>query len=55
MADTRRLVVLGGPIHPDALALLETEARARCFACCAARKPEVLVNPAVWSRLGVPG
>src|SRR5262249_42003451 len=34
--DGRPLIVLGGPIHPDALALLETEARARCFACCAA-------------------
>ena len=27
MADARPLVVLGGPIHADALALLETEAR----------------------------
>jgi len=39
MADARPLVVVGGPIHPDALALLETGARARCFACCAARSP----------------
>jgi len=39
MADARPLVVVGDPIHPDVLALLETGARTRCFPCCAARSP----------------